>query len=316
MSQTNGHYGLYPGCSMTASAHAYMSSTEAVSKVLGLTFQEVKDWNCCGASEYVSVSALPAYSLIARNLSLAAQEGNTELVAPCSMCYLNLHKVDLYMGKHPKINQQVNQALAAGDLSYRAGSLHIRHLLDIMVADVGLETIAAKVTRPLSGLRIAPYYGCLITRPDSSYDPEYPTHLDELLTTLGATVVDFPLKTTCCGGHMTQISEETAYEMMRRILHGAQESKADTIVTVCPMCQLNLDAFQPQVNRMFRKKFHLPILYFTQMMGLAFGLPEKELGFGAEITSAKAALGKIGTEEPEQPKAPPRDKSALPMPSR
>lgn len=314
MSQPTGHYGFYPGCSMGATARAYLQSTEAICKTLGLTLQEVEDWNCCGASEYVSVNSVAAYSLIARNLSLAAQEGHADLIAPCSMCFLNLHKVDGYMGKYPKVNQQVGRALAAGGLSYNAGSVHVRHLLDVVFEDVGFDAVTAKITRPLQGVRVAPYYGCLLTRPESRYSPEYPTHLDDLLRALGATVVDFSLKTQCCGGHMTQISEATAYDMMRRILQNAAEDQADAIVTVCPMCQLNLDAFQPQINGMFKTKFHLPVLYFTQMMGLAFGLPAKELGLGSEITSSKAVLRKIGTEEPEQPKAPPRDKNALPMP--
>jgi heterodisulfide reductase subunit B len=132
---------------------------------------------------------------------------------------------------------------------------------------------------------------------------------------LGTKVVDFPLKTHCCGGHMTQISEETAYELMRRILQNAEDYKADAIVTVCPMCQLNLDAFQGQVNSMFGTSFSIPILYFTQLMGLAFGLSKKDLGFGSEIVSADAALRKIGQGEPvDETKSKKRDKNALPMP--
>ncbi|MBN1426747.1 MAG: CoB--CoM heterodisulfide reductase iron-sulfur subunit B family protein [Anaerolineae bacterium] len=314
MSQSTGHYGFYPGCSMGATARSYLQSTEAICKALGLTLKEVDDWNCCGASEYISMNSVAAYSLIARNLSLAAQEGHTDLVAPCNMCFLNLHKVDGYMEKYPKINQQVGRALAAGGLSYKAGSVHVRHLLDIVVEDVGIDAVTAKITRPLKGLRVAPYYGCLLTRPDSRYSPEYPTHLDDLLEALGATVVEFPLKTQCCGGHMTQIKEATAYDMIRRILQNAAEDQADAIVTICPMCQLNLDAFQPQVNGMFKTKFHLPVLYFTQMMGVAFGLSNKELGIGSEITSSKTAFRKIGQEEPEEQKSLKRDKNALPMP--
>jgi heterodisulfide reductase subunit B len=220
------------------------------------------------------------------------------------------------MGEHADLNAQVNQALTAGGLSYQPGSLEIRHLLDVIVQDVGLETLAEKVTQPLKGLRVAPYYGCLIVRPDSGYDPEYPTHLDALLTTLGATVVDFPLKTHCCGGHMTQISEDTAYELIRRIVHNADEYAADVIVTLCPMCQLNLDAYQPQVNRMFDTHYNLPVVYFTQMIGLAFGYAPEELGFGTEIVSATEALKKIGQQEEEESYRPKkRDKNALPMPS-
>ncbi len=310
----SGHYAYYPGCSIQHSGRAYEMSTRKVAEVLGLTFDTVDDWNCCGATEYFSLHSLPAYSLVARNLSLAAQQGNPDLVAPCSACYLNLKKTDKYMGLYEDLGQKVNQALAAGGLSYKPGTLHVRHLLDVIVEDVGYEQIAAHVTKPLKGLRLAPYYGCLIVRPDSGYNPEYPTHLDKLLQALGATVVDFPLKTHCCGGHMTQISEETAYELLRRILANADEYKADAIVTLCPMCQLNLDAYQPQVNRMFSMAFDLPVLFFTQMMGLAFGIAPEELGFGLEIVPARTALSKIGREEEKEAAPRKRDKKALPMP--
>ena len=315
MSHKNGTYAYYPGCSLQVTAQAYDVSTRRISEMLGLTLEEIDDWNCCGTTEYFSINALPAYSLVARNLSLAAQQGRAELVAPCSACYLNLRKTDTNMGKHAPLNRQVNQALAAGGLHYDPGSLRIRHLLDVITEDVGLEQVEEKIQQPLSGLRVAPYYGCLIVRPYGEDNTEYPTHLDALLKVLGATVVDFPLKTHCCGGHMTQISEETAYEMIRRILHNADEYEADAIVTTCPMCQLNLDAYQSQVNQMFDTHFDLPVLYFTQLMGLAFGLDAKELGIGSEIVSARAALAKIGQEEmPKRREPKRRDKRALPMP--
>ncbi len=315
MSQIKNTYAYYPGCSLTTSARAYCSSIEQVVEVLGLKLEEVDDWNCCGATEYISVSQLPAYALIARNLALAAQQDEHTLIAPCSACYLNLRRVEDYMGHYPDIGNRVNRALAAGGLHYEPGTLRVRHLLDVIVDDVGYEAIAEKVKTPLKGLQVAPYYGCLLTRPKvEGQDPEYPTHMDKLLRILGATVVDFPLKTHCCGGHMTQISEETAYELMRRILHNAVEYKADAIATICPMCQLNLDAFQPQVNSMFGTDFKMPILFFTQLMGLAFGITEDKLGFGSELTPAKVALEKIGHEAPEVVAPKRRDKKALPMP--
>jgi heterodisulfide reductase subunit B len=314
MCPANDHYAYYPGCSIRSTSKAYEQSAMKVIEHLGMTFQEVEDWNCCGATEYFSINSLPAYSLVARNLSLAAEQGVPDLVAPCSACYLNLHKTDKYMGKFQDLNEDVNKALAAGNLSYKPGSLHIRHLLDVIVEDIGFDAIAEKTEKPLWGLRVAPYYGCLIVRPDSKYNHEYPTHLDDLLRALGATVVDFPMKTHCCGGHMTQISEETAYELIRRILYNADEYQADAIATICPMCQMNLDVFQPQVNRMFKTDFNIPILYFTQLMGLAFGMTEKELGFGSEVVSAGAALKKISDVAPEKIKKSRRDKKALPMP--
>jgi len=314
-------YGYYPGCSLTNTARPYEISTRAIAGELGLTFDEVEDWNCCGATEYMSLNKTAAYALIGRNLALAAQGGMRELVAPCSACYLNLRKTDHYMKKYKSLGKVTNQALAAGGLHYEPGSLVVRHLLDVIVKDVGCDAISAKVTRPLTGLRVAPYYGCLIVRPDfnggSSDDTEYPTHLDHLMEALGAEVVDFPLKTHCCGGHMTQISADTAYELIRRLLQNAAEYQADLLVTLCPMCQFNLDAYQSQVNRHFGTEFNLPILYFTQMIGLAMGLEPKELAIGQEIVSAASALRKIGTaeeiEEASQARRK-RDDKSLPMP--
>ncbi|MFQ3566957.1 MAG: CoB--CoM heterodisulfide reductase iron-sulfur subunit B family protein [Aggregatilineales bacterium] len=314
MANANGHYTYYPGCSLQSMARAYDISTKRVVEALGITFDTVEDWNCCGATEYFALNALPAYSLVARNLALAAAQGNRDLIAPCSLCYLNLYKTDRQMREHQRLNQQVNRALQAGGQQYQPGTLRVRHLLDMIVEDIERERIAERITVPLTGLRIAPYYGCLVTRPYSAYNPEYPTHLDDLMRLLGATPIDFPLKTHCCGGHMTQISEEVAYELIRRILKNAADYKADLIVTICPMCQLNLDAYQGLVNRTFETEFNIPVLFFTQLMGLAFGLEPASLGIGTEILDAAPALARIGQVEPEAPRRQRRDKQALPMP--
>lgn len=313
-------YGYYPGCSLERNASAYHRSTMAVAAPLGLEFVEVEDWNCCGATEYIAIDVLPAYALVGRNLALAANQNNHggQLVAPCSACYLNLSKTNHYMADSPQLAEQVNLALAAGGLHYRPDSVRVRHLLDIFVNDVGYEAIAEKVAKPLYDLRIAPYYGCLIVRPgfDDEFDnPEYPTSLDKLMRVLGAVVVDYPLKAHCCSGHMTQISEAIALEMIRRLLKNAADYQADVIVTLCPMCQLNLDAYQESVNKYFGTDYHIPVLYFTQLMGLAFGLPAGELGFGKEFVAATPALAKIGAEPPPAPKKQRRSKEALPMPS-
>ena len=214
-------YGYYPGCSLERSAASYAVSTEAVARALGLELQEIDDWNCCGATEYIALNRTAAYALVGRNLALAQAQltpggngsGRPTLVAPCSACFLNLSKTAHCMAEHPEIGRQVNEALSAGGLHFDPGSLLVRHLLDVIVNDLGLAAIKAKVKKPLAGLRVAPYYGCLLTRPvlpdHVKDDPEYPLLLDDLLASLGAEVVDFPLKTHCCGGHMTQISAET-----------------------------------------------------------------------------------------------------------
>ena len=215
-------YLFYPGCSMDASGRAYGDSINSILEPLDLHFEEIEDWNCCGATEYLGISLIPAYSLIARNLALAAKQknGTRTVIAPCSTCYLNLAKADHYMQERPVLGEKVNEALAAGGLEYKPGTLDVRHLIDILVYDVGLEMIRSRVTRPLHGLRVAPYMGCMLPRPDYQHrwsDHEHPTELNDLLRALGADVIDYPLTTSCCGGHMTQIGPETAFELIRRL---------------------------------------------------------------------------------------------------
>lgn len=314
-------YILYPGCSMESSAKAYHDSLIKVAPVIGLELEEIDDWNCCGATEYLGISLTPAYSLITRNLALAAKQtnGNRTVVAPCSACYLNLAKADYYMLEQPKLGRMVNEALAAGGLSYTPGSLDIRHLLDVIVYDIGLDTVKSKVTRPLTGLRVAPYLGCMVPRPDYEKrwsDHEHPVELDQLLKALGAEVIDFPLKTHCCGGHMTQIGPDSAFELIRRLVSSADKYQADLMATVCPMCQMNVDAYQGEMNHHFGTSYRMPVIFFTQLMGLAFGMNAKELGFGMELVSAKNALEKIGVEAPAPEVKPARPKkiTGLPIP--
>lgn len=311
-------YAYYPGCSLERSAASYQTSTMAVAEELSLAFEEIDDWNCCGATEYFSINLLPAYTLVARNLALVP-DNLTDLAAPCSACYVNLKKTNKNMSKYPDLAARVNEALGEGNLHYEAGRLQVRHLLDIIVNDVGYDTVADHVVKPLTGLRVAPYYGCLVVRPENSFDnPEHPTSMDRLLRALGAEVVDYPLKAQCCGGHMTQISDKVAYEMIRRLLQNAATYQADLIACVCPMCQLNLDAYQGNVNRQFGTDYRIPILYFTQLMALAFGMNAQKAGLGSEIVSAHVALAKIDIElpkstEPKKRKRP--DSQALPMPT-
>ncbi len=320
----NDKYLYYPGCSMESSAKAYSESLTAICEPIGLHLEEINDWNCCGATEYIGISLTPAYSLITRNLALAAQQANgtRTVVAPCSACYLNLAKADYYMQERPILGENVNTALAAGGLHYDPGSLFIRHLLDVIINDVGLDVVKSKVVRPLTGLRVAPYLGCMVPRPDYEHrwsNPEYPNELDRLLKTLGAEVIDFPLKTHCCGGHMTQIGPNTAFELIRRLVSSADQYKADVMVTLCPMCQMNIDAYQGEMNRHFHTDYRMPIIFFTQLMGLAFGFDAKQLGFGRELVGTREMLERIGVEAPEPieavPTPKPRKKEGLPMPS-
>ena len=316
-------YLYYPGCSMDSSGRAYAESLHTILEPLDLHFEEIDDWNCCGATEYLGINLIPAYSLIARNLALASKQidGTRTVVAPCSACYLNLAKADYYMQERPALGTKVNEALGAGGLQYTPGTLDVRHLIDILVYDVGLETIRSRVTRPLHGLKVAPYMGCMLPRPDYQHrwsDHEHPTELDDLLRALGADVIDYPLTTSCCGGHMTQIGPETAFELIRRLVADADERGAVLMATVCPMCQMNIDAYQNEMNHYFGTDYHMPILFFTQLMGLAFGREPEELGIGLELVNSRNALAHIGVEVPvtQEPSAPRKKDDGLPMPRR
>jgi heterodisulfide reductase subunit B len=297
----------YPGCSMEGSARAYQASLDVVCDVLGVRLRELDDWNCCGATEYAGISLLRSHALIGRNLALAeaargASDSSVEtVVAPCSACYLNLAKTDAYLRQSPALARRVNEALGAAGLHYTPGAVRVRHLLDILIDDVGLDAIAGRVTRPLSGLRVAPYLGCMLPRPDLDGRwpvREHPLSFDQLLAALGAEVVDFPLKTDCCGGHMTQISPATGFELIRRLVHEATARHADIMATVCPMCQMNVDAYQGEMNRYFRTHYTMPILFFTQLMGLAFGATASALAIGSELVASGPALARIGIEIP------------------
>lgn len=284
------NYAYYPGCSLECNAAAYDDSVHEVARLLGLKLQTLDDWNCCGATEYFSQDELTACAVIARNLALVEPAVN-QLVAPCAACYLNLKKTDRLMSDHPELGAKVNQCLAAGGLNYKPGRVAVRHMLDVIVDDVGEAAVREKVVRPLAGLRLAPYYGCQVVRPiDNGDSTEYPMKMDHMLGWLGAEVVDYPAKAHCCGGHMTQISEAQAFELIRRLLQCAQDAGADMIVCMCPMCQLNMDGYQARVNSHFGTEYNLPIMYFTQMLGLAFGLEPKKLGFGKEIVAALPVL--------------------------
>ena len=293
----------YPGCSMDGTAKGYAVSLAAVAERLGIGLHEIDDWNCCGAGEYFSIGSLRGHALVARNLALAQHDvnGTRTLVAPCSQCYVNLAKTNHYLKEDPALAERVNSALEAGGLAYEPGSVEVRHLFEVVVADVGAEAVRAEVTRPLQGLRVVPYLGCLVTRPDPEKrwkEREHPVAFDRLLEALGADVVDYPMRTDCCGGHLSQISPGMGLEMIRRLLDCAVRLDADVMATICPMCQMNIDLYQGEVNHRFHTDFAMPILFFTQLMGLAFGLPADALGIGDEVVSASRALARIGIEVP------------------
>lgn len=285
-------YSYFPGCSSSeGGAKAYGTSTLAVSRALDTELLELEDWNCCGSTPYSSVDELSSSCLSARNLSIAEKKG-LELVTPCSACYVILNRTNGYLKEYPKLRAEVAEALAAGGLSYH-GTVRVRHLLDIFVNDIGYDAIKAKVKKELGGLKVAAYYGCQVVRPKPSFDhPELPQSLDKLIASLGAQPVDFPLKSRCCGGSLVIPEEDLVLGLIKKILDSAVKNGAECMVTVCPLCQLNLDAYQIQVNRRLGTSFRLPVLFFTQLMGVAFGLSEDELGLDTITVPPDKVLAK------------------------
>jgi len=286
------YYTYFPGCSCShGGAKAYGWSTQAVSKVLDIELIELDDWNCCGSTPYSSVDELASFCLSARNLAMAEKRG-FDLVTPCSSCYVILNRTNSYLKEYPQVKTKVDEALAAGGLEYH-GMVRVRHLLDVFVNDIGYDEISSRVKRNLSRLKVAPYYGCQVTRPAFGFDhPEFPQSLDKLVATLGGEPVPFPLKSRCCGGSLVISEEALALDLIDKLLDCALSNGAECLVTVCPLCQTNLDAYQSRVNRKFKANFDLPVLFFTQLMGIAFGLNSQDLGLKTSIVPAERVLAK------------------------
>jgi heterodisulfide reductase subunit B len=284
-------YAYYPGCSLEATGRPYEESVQKVAKALGIELVELEDWNCCGATAYMSINETLSFSLSARNLCQAKKIGDT-LVTACSACYTNLRKTETYLTDFPEIKSEVNTALAEAGLNYEGGIV-TKHFLQTVVEDVGLDRIKSLVKHPLTGLRVAPYYGCQIARPYGIEDnADDPTMMDNLLAAIGATPTNYPMKTVCCGGSLMGIQKDVALRLCRNILLCAQQYDAQCVAVTCPLCQMNLDAFQSAINKKYGTSFNLPIVYFTQLMGIAFGQDAKGLGLNDCIVPAKEVMAK------------------------
>jgi len=282
-------YAYFPGCSLEKLAISYHDSALEASKKLGVTLKELDDWNCCGSTTYFHIDELLAYTLTARNLAIAEKTG-LDVVAPCSACYKNMYFTAAHMRKDPDLAEHINYALEEDNLNF-SGNITVRHLLEMFAHDIGPETIKSKVTKPLEGLKVAPYYGCQILRPKKDHeDVENPRYFEDLLTAMGATPIEYTLKTRCCGGSLIISSRTAALSMVRNLLQSALDKGAEVIATACPMCQVNLECYQQSVNREFGTNYSVPILYFTQLLGLALGIPKKKLGIGKELVSAMPVL--------------------------
>jgi len=270
-------FAYYPGCSLEHTASPYDKSIRATFKALGIGLHEIDDWNCCGATMYMSVKKIVGYSISARNLALAQNMG-MQICAPCSSCYTILRKANRHIAWDPKERTKINEALKAADLSYDT-LVEVRHPLDILANDFGFDAIASRVTIPLKGVKVAPYYGCQIVRPHGLIDDvDDPIKMDRLFGALGAEVTNFPCKVRCCGGMLMTTREDIALALNLKLLEAAADSNADMIATACPLCQMNLEAYQKKINRVFGRDFHMPIVYFSHLLGLALGIRPEAMG--------------------------------------
>ena len=281
-------YAFYPGCSVHSSTtKEYEDSAKAVCNVLDVELVEIPDWNCCGAIDAV-YSYEPQYSLAlaARNLALA-EKMQTDVVTLCSACFFTLARTNKLFHENPEVKAKINEALSSIGLSY-SGNTKVRHLLEVLLTDVGLEKIKAKVKVPLKSFNVASYYGCFLVRPVeiANFDnPDHPTRMDDLVEAIGANKIEYYSKTRCCGASMAITNEKVMLELSKNILLDAKNSGANVMITACPLCQFNLDAKQKDIESNFEIEIGLPILHFTQLMGLAFGIDDKTLGIKKNIVS-------------------------------
>ncbi len=286
-------FAYFPGCSLEKMASSYHMSALETTKALDIKLKELDDWNCCGATTYFYIDELLAYTLCARNLAIAEKTG-LDLVAPCSACYKNMYFTAAHMRKDPDLAEHINFALEEDNLQFN-GNVNVKHLIEVFAYDIGPEALKSKVTNPLTGIRIAPYYGCQIVRPQKDKeDVEQPQFFEDIMSAIGATPVNYPLKMRCCGGSLMISSRTAALAMSRNLLQSAVDNNTTVIATACPLCQVNLEVYQQQVNQEFGTNFSIPVLYFTQLVGLALGIPQKKLGIGKEFIDSMPSLLQAG----------------------
>ena len=273
----------YPGCSLHSTGVEYDISTKKVCDAIGIELAEIKDWICCGASPAHQCDELMSIALPAKNLALARQTDDLkELCAPCASCYSRLKFAQ----------KRLEDAELKKDVEYVIGTkypedIKVMHMLDVILEKIGIEAIKEKVVRELGGIKVVCYYGCLMTRPPKitgSLQFENPTHMDSLLEALGAETLDWNMKTYCCGASFALTQTDVVLRLTKKILADAESVGADVISVGCPLCHANLDGRQQQINKKFNTNFNIPILYFTELMGLALGIDAKELGLLKHLT--------------------------------
>ncbi|MCL6479013.1 MAG: CoB--CoM heterodisulfide reductase iron-sulfur subunit B family protein [Peptococcaceae bacterium] len=265
----------YPGCSLESSAKEYNQSALSVSRALGLNLVEIEDWICCGATSAHSTNQMLAHALPAKNIALAQKAGR-DLVVPCASCYSRLKRTDHFFRNNPGAGREIEEIV---DFKY-TGQVNVMSLLEALAVKVGPDKIASQVVRPLEGLKLVCYYGCLLVRPReiTCFDsPENPQSLDNLMVSIGALPLMWSYKTECCGANLSLTTGAAVKKMVTRLLEMAEEAGAQAIVTACPLCHANLEM------RRENTKISVPTFYFTELIGLALNLTDSSHWFSKHI---------------------------------
>jgi len=291
----NEPFGYYPGCSGQGTSAEYDSSTRAVCAELGIVLQDLEDWSCCGSTPAHTVDHSLSTALSARNFVQAGKQGLLDVVTPCPSCLKNM-RVALHHMSDEHIGPKASRLLGGDTL--REGHT-VKSVMQVIHEQVSAKDIAAKVIRPLTGLKVVPYYGCLMSRPLELMqfgDPENPMVMEEILTAAGAEVLPFPLKVECCGASMSIPLNEAVTRLSGKIVDLAVTLGADVIAVACPLCQMNLDMRQGQINRANKTQFKMPVMYYTQLLGLALALPHNELGLNKLVVDPLPVLDKLADQ--------------------
>lgn len=283
--------GYYPGCSLHGSAGECDQSLKAIAPPLGLELQELQDWACCGASSAHATSHLLSIALPARTLALAEEQRVESLLAPCAACYNRLAVARHEIGSDTALLQKIQNIL---DRKLRA-DVPVRNVVDVLreLAPV----IQDKAVRPLTGLKAACYYGCLLLRPAEALhfdDPEQPVSMEEVVRATGAEAVDWAMRLECCGGSFSLARTASVVRLGRQILASAKQAGAQALIVACPMCHSNLDFRQKAIEKREGAPFQMPVIYITQLVGLALGLDAGQLGIDRHFVNAAPLLQTLG----------------------
>jgi succinate dehydrogenase / fumarate reductase, cytochrome b subunit len=283
---------FWPGCVSKGACPELYISTQKIAPLLGLELVELTEAPCCGSGVISEQNPALADSLNAMMLAMAEREG-AELMTICSVCQGTISRHNYAFANEPERLERANAVIAPEGLQY-SGRTAVKHLLWILIEDIGLDTIRSLIARPLTGLRVAPFYGCQILRPEDALGirdhPQRKTYLEQLIALVGAEPVEYHGKSKCCGFPMVTFNKKASLAMGGGHLIEAKEKGADVLVTPCPQCHLNLDAMQPEVARLLRRRIDAPILHLPQLLGLAFGFSPRELRLDRHVVSTKSAL--------------------------